>query len=479
MTTPDTRPPKPTPDFPLFAHGNGQWAKKIKGAFRYYGPWADPEAALGKYRAENGNGQKLASVPGSARAAKPPKPRPDFPLYPHDSGQWAKKIRGKIHYFGVWANPEAALEKWVAEKDALLAGRDPAPKSDELTVKQLVNAFLTDKKRHIATGELKQRSWDDYNAICGRIVTVFGPGRLVADLRPADFAKLRTEFAKTHGPVALSNDIGRARVVFNYAYKQDLVDRPPKYGDGFKKPSRKVLRCERQKKGPRMFQADQLRAMIDEAGGQLRAMILLGINCGFGNMDCATLPLKALDLEKGWVDFGRPKTGVHRRCPLWAETVRRFGGNRRSLRTERPGPCRPGVRDEVQGGWEQKKHRDDPISKETAKLLKTLGFHRPGLGFYALRHTFQTIGQKSRDKDAVRAIMGHIPDGNDMSAVYNEEAPDDARLLAVVNYIHNWLFPRCPSAIPQLPCSIELDHVRPEAGFAPASARAGMLTAWR
>ena len=40
--------------------------------------------------------------------------------------------------------------------------------------------------------------------------------------------------------------------------------------------------------------------------------------------------------------------------------------------------------------------------------------------------------------------MGHIPDGNDMSAVYNEEAPDDARLLAVVNYIHDWLFSAAP-----------------------------------
>lgn len=50
-------------------------------------------------------------------------------------------------------------------------------------------------------------------------------------------------------------------------------------------------------------------------------MVLLGINCGLGNNDCANLPMTAVDLDNGWLDFGRPKTGIHRRCPLWLETV--------------------------------------------------------------------------------------------------------------------------------------------------------------
>ena len=50
-------------------------------------------------------------------------------------------------------------------------------------------------------------------------------------------------------------------------------------------------------------------------------MVLVGINCGFGNSDCATLPKSALDLKGGWVNFPRGKTGVNRRCPLWPETV--------------------------------------------------------------------------------------------------------------------------------------------------------------
>ncbi len=33
-------------------------------------------------------------------ASKPTKPRPDFPLFPHATGRWAKKVQGTLLYFG-------------------------------------------------------------------------------------------------------------------------------------------------------------------------------------------------------------------------------------------------------------------------------------------------------------------------------------------------------------------------------------------
>ena len=51
--------------------------------------------------------------------SRPRKPRKDFPLFPHSRGYWAKKVRGRLLYFGKVADdPEgqAALDAGLRKR---------------------------------------------------------------------------------------------------------------------------------------------------------------------------------------------------------------------------------------------------------------------------------------------------------------------------------------------------------------------------
>jgi integrase len=230
---------------------------------------------------------------------KPAKPRPDFPLFPHATGGWAKKIRGKLHYFGKWAAPDAALQRYVEERDDLYAGRKPRRKGEGLTVRDLVNKFLLAKKARVDAGQLAPGTFGDQYKTCRRVLSVFGGDRLVDDLAPDDFEALRAQIAKTYGKLSRKVEIKRVRSIFRYAYEANLIEKLVRFGPGFVGPSRRELRCERQQNGERMFEAAEIRVMLATAPVPLKAMLLLGINCGFGNTDVANLRVRRLDLKRG------------------------------------------------------------------------------------------------------------------------------------------------------------------------------------
>jgi integrase len=378
------------------------------------------------------------------RLDKPAKPYPDFPLFPHATGRWAKKIRGKTHYFGPWANPDAARDSYLAQKDALHAGKTPRPDAEALTVKDLANSFLNAKTSLVQTGELSSRTWAEYKLTADLLVKTLGKPRLVSDLDPSDFAKLRDRMAKKWGPHRLAKIIQYVRSVFKHGIDEGHIDRPVRFGPGFKRPTKKTLRLHRAKQGPKLFTADAIHRLLEVSGPALKAMILLGVNCGFGNADVGNLPLTALDLDGGWVNYPRPKTGIDRRCALWPETVQAL----REALAKRLEP----KKDEDAGlvfitkyglSW-AKATSTNPVSQEMTKAIKAAKVAtKKGLSFYALRHVFRTVAYEAKDQPATDFIMGHeVPH---MSAVYRETI-SDTRLKAVSDYVRGWLFVNAESA---------------------------------
>src|SRR5437899_1407729 len=151
-------------------------------------------------------------------AGKPIKPYPEFPLFPHATRRWAKKIRGKLCYFGPWDDPDEALKKYLEQKHALHAGRKPREVSAGVTVKELANAYLNHKQTLLDSRELSPRTWKNAKEATDLLVAQFGKSRLVADLGQDDFAALRKWMAKRWGPVRLGDFIQRVRCVLKYGY---------------------------------------------------------------------------------------------------------------------------------------------------------------------------------------------------------------------------------------------------------------------
>ena len=129
------------------------------------------------------------AIPHVGKSPNPSKQYPEYSLFPHATRRWAKKIRGQLHYFGPWEDTDAALQKYLDQKDALHAGRRTREVSTGVTVKELCNQFLNAKQALVDSGELANHSWKDYKAGCDLLITRFGKGRLVADPKAASHTR--------------------------------------------------------------------------------------------------------------------------------------------------------------------------------------------------------------------------------------------------------------------------------------------------
>src|SRR5690606_6391660 len=158
--------------------------------------------------------------------------------------------------------------------------------SGGVTIAELCEQFLYSKRVQMDAGELGQISYGRYVATTERLGRHFGEDTPIEALTPLDFTRLRASLPATWGPKVLGSEIQSCRSIFKYAYEAALIDSQVRFGPNFRKPKAIVFRRIRREKGLMMFEAAEIRQMLDAATPTLRAMIMLGVNCGFGNSDC-------------------------------------------------------------------------------------------------------------------------------------------------------------------------------------------------
>lgn len=387
-----------------------------------------------------------------ATMKKPSKPTPDFPLTAHNNGQWCKKIRtittgkSKVYFFGVWADPGAALNKYLADKDDLQAGRIPHSRlsSDRPTTENVVNLFLKRSEDRVKAGDLSAVSFADYVVVGKQVVEHLGRGTDPEQLRPQDFASFRFAMMEKYSLSRWSKIVAVARSMFKWAFESEVIDRMPRFGPDFSVAGKKAKQLQKNSQPAKVLTAAEIRKLMATADAMWKAILVLSINAALGNSDIARLKLS--DVGGQWLDFPRGKTGVPRRIWLWPETR---GAIAKAITARRQSKSHaadllfvskhggPMVRIGEQG------KRTDLIAEGFKRLATAAGIDKPRCGLYWLRHTFQNVGDAALDPVATSSIMGHAD--SSMAGHYRDSI-DDSRLMAVCEHVRKWLFGKSSSA---------------------------------
>jgi len=381
---------------------------------------------------------------------KPKKPYPEFPLTPHDRGYWVKKYKGKLYPCGPWADPKGALAYWERKRNELELGIvSTARKGDHTTVEDVINAFLDAKDAERIAGHITLRTFNGYRNQCAWLVDALGRHIPAEELRPAHFTMLRKKFPASWVYASQRTAIVHTKMVFKWAVEEELISRPINFGSVFKLPKGPAKKRLQGGKREKLFSVSEIHDLIDTTKNpQLKAMILLGLNCGFINIDCATL--ETTDLEDQWLQIPRTKNGNPRLAWLWPETIEAIANAREKLAKSAIKP-KAGLEDRVflthpGSVWTDPDTSYDALSMEFAKIKREAGCHRPYVGFASLRHTFRTVADETLDIPAARYVMGHGT-GDLMDDNYRE-AVSAERVKNVCQYVRNW-FLRSDAAKPR------------------------------
>ncbi|MHC4538816.1 MAG: tyrosine-type recombinase/integrase [Planctomycetota bacterium] len=327
-----------------------------------------------------------------------------FPLTLHKTGQYCKKIGGRTYYFGT--DKEQALQRYLHQAAYLhLAGGRPARPADRaISLGTLSRLYLDHQQSRALVGEITGRHLYDQRLILRALLRFIGPKRPVTQIATLQLQAYRQRLIEAgHSANTINNHLSTIKAMYHWARDNELIEHLPRLR------AVKKVRTPRQQKST--FNPGQIGRLLDHARPQMKAMIWLGLNCGFGCTDCAELCWPDLDLQRGRVQLARGKTGIGRNLPLWPETIAALKALPRRgdlvLATSRGNPwVRTKRRRAADGTLTYVKN--DEVGKQFSKLIKKAGIQVPkGVGFYTLRRTAATLAAASGDAFAVQRLLGH------------------------------------------------------------------------
>jgi len=328
-----------------------------------------------------------------------------FPLTLHPTGQYCKKIKGKIRYFGT--NKKQALERYLAQATYLHGCQNSIQKASngKMTLKELCDLYLRYQHSKVLANALTAKHHNDQISSLSKLMSFLGQSRKIESISTLDLQNYKRRLQRSYSSAHRSNlHISIMKAMFHWARRNDILESIPNIDA--------ITRGKIVHKEKYTFNPEQINKLLSAADVKMKAMIWLGLNCGFGCTDCGQLKWKDLDFENSRVQLARNKTGVRRNLPLWPETIQALKQVPRSGQLVfYTSQGHPWVRTliKTKGDGERKYTSVNRVTPRFSELLKKAEIHVPkGTGFYALRRTAATMAARSGDPFAVQRLLGHV-----------------------------------------------------------------------
>jgi hypothetical protein len=342
---------------------------------------------------------------------------PGFNLIPPaEAAQLAEEGREEVRQAGTTRELHERVNKGV---DSWLLAR---PTAD-------LGAALDAYVEHVRWHYTREGVLSEYGVVELKYVSLLRPtlaGTLAGlDANAIDFAQRHWEHRPkgARGVLAVATCQKALKVLFRFLA---WLDRQPRFGWRWpvdykrRKPKIDVTQAEQAARiRPKTYTVEELALLYRYATPWERSLMLLGLNCGFGPREIATLQRDEIRLDEphphyqkqgDWIMRVRKKTTVYAEWRLWPETVEAIAFLQRTRPASKLGELvltRQGLplHRQTAGG-----NANRNIANAWAKLVRRVkkdGHELPPLGFKFLRKTASSLLRKLAGGETASLFLAH------------------------------------------------------------------------
>ena len=181
-------------------------------------------------------------------------------------------------------------------------------------LQDLIDAYLSQRQAQTECHEISAATFMDDKYQVEKFAAYaksHGMGKITSALDPDFLLGFKSTIPNAKSRWHAAQSVKR---LITWAWKSNRLETLPRILDDFGKVSLPAPR-------PKFFNVPELEALYTQASPSMQLYLLLGLNCGFTQIDIATLTEDMLDWKTGILDRDRHKTGIRQGAKLWPVTL--------------------------------------------------------------------------------------------------------------------------------------------------------------